>query len=120
MERVIELHHDGHGLNESIHIDADAQTTGGASHLYVFTIDGVEVGRLQFQHGARGEANSTPGVTECAVVAALIDRLQGFQAGKFSCRENAIQLTKLEETMMWQKERAHARARRGVLGKEVR
>jgi len=53
-------------------------------------------------------------------LAILIDRLRGFQAGPYACRENAIQLTKLEETLMWTKERAHARAKRGVLGKNVK
>lgn len=127
--REIVDHHDGHGLNESIHIVADAPSNGGASHRYDLSIaagpDGNPgevqlIGFVQFQQGARNEPGSTPGATEAALLAILIDRLRGFQAGPFACRENAIQLTKLEETLMWTKERAHARARRGVLGKEAK
>jgi len=119
MRQVID-HRDGHGLNEAIAIscdDMDLTSGGGASHTYNLDIDGVNVGTIQFQHGPRNVEGSTPGVTEAAILAVLIDRLRCFQAGPFACRENAIQLTKLEEALMWTKERAHARARRGVLGK---
>ncbi len=122
--RTIDTHHDGHGLNEVLAISADAQDpkAGGASHTYhvehtspasVKTV----VGSLQFQHGPRNVQGSQDGLTEAAVLAILIDRLRGFQDGEFKCRENAIVLTHLEEALMWVKERAHARAKRGVLGK---
>ena len=118
--RAVTLHHDGHGLNEAIDITADPIADGGASHNYEFKIGDRVVGVIQFQKGPRNEIASTPGVTEAALLAVLIDRLQGFQAGPFACRENAIQLTKLEETLMWTKERANARARRGVLGQNLK
>jgi hypothetical protein len=125
----IDLHHDGHGLNESIEIVADERdsSAGGASHSYTFgmpgappvnrALDGNNVAHVQFQHGPRLVAGSTAGVTEGAILAMLIDRYQAFQAGPFSCRENAIILTKLEECLHWTKARADARARRGVLGR---
>lgn len=37
--------------------------------------------------------------------------------GKFPCRENAITITKLEEALMWQRERTRNRVERGVEGK---
>lgn len=121
--RTIDDHHDGHGLNESILIEADELGPGGASHRYNLVIAGLgvpgspkTVGTIQFQEGPRNEDGSTPGVTEAAIVAVLIDRLRGFQAGPYACRENAIQLTKLEEVLHWTKARADARAKRGVLG----
>lgn len=118
--RYIDSHHDGHGLNESLEIVADDADQSGASHSY--TIDIVngqqrhQVARVQFQKGPRHEEESTPGCTEASLLAILIDRLRGFQAGPYPCKENAVVLTKLEECMMWVKERAHARAKRGVLG----
>ena len=115
--RTIDTHHDGFGLNESIEIRADEPSHDGASHRYEFYIAGNLVGVEQFQKGPRHEAGSTPGMTEGAVFAAMIDRLQGFQSGPFACRENAIILTKLEECLHWTKARAEARAKRGVLGK---
>lgn len=114
--RTIDLHHDGHGLNESIVIQADDKGPGGASHLYTMVISGEEVASIQFQRGPRNTPGSTPGVTEAALLAVLIDRLQCFQAGEYACRENAIQITKLEEALHWARARADARAKRGVLG----
>jgi hypothetical protein len=113
-------HHDGHGLNEAIVIRADEPGPGGASHRYQLGIaagpTAVDCGFIQFQKGPRNESGSTPGATEAALLAILIDRLRGFQAGPYACRENAIQLTKLEECLHWTKARADARAKRGVLG----
>jgi hypothetical protein len=109
-------HHDGHGLNESIEITKDEPGPGGASHHYVFKIDGKTVGELQFQRGARNEEGSTPGLTTAAVIAALIDQMRGFQTGAFPSSEGALVITKLEEAAHWLRARADNRARRGVLG----
>ena len=129
--RTITTHHDGHGLNESIVIEADAQDpkAGGASHEYVFRFDGprgengrgvVTVGRIQFQHGPRHEPGSKPGIVEAALLAVLIDRLSSFQAGPFHCEENAEALGHLEAALALVKKRADARAARQVLGKNLR
>jgi len=118
--RTIDTHHDGHGLNESIAITADELGPGGASHRYELSIAGQPIGVIQFQKGPRHEPGSTPGATEAAIAAVLIDRLQRFQEGPFACRENAIQLTHLEDVLHWTRHRADARARRGVLGKELK
>jgi hypothetical protein len=123
--RTIGTHHDGHGLNESLVITADDRDTdkgGGASHRYEVAFehgdkDTQEAAFIQFQHGPRNVAGSKSGVTEAVLLAVLIDRLEGFQAGPFACRENAIILTKLEECLHWTKARADKRAARGVLGK---
>ena len=50
----------------------------------------------------------------------LIDRLRGFQAGPFGCRENALALTKLEEAMHWLHHRTRGRMARGVEGTHER
>jgi len=114
--REITTHHDGHGLNESILIEAGEPGPGGASHEYQFSIDGNNVGYLQFQLGPRNVEGSTPGLTTAAVMAALIDHLNGFQAGDLKNRETALAITKLEEAIHWVRHRADARANRGVLG----
>lgn len=122
MTRMIETHHDGHGLNESIEIGADPQDPngGGASHDYTFTMGGVEVGRVQFQHGPRQEPGSTPGITEAALLAVLLDRLTAFQAGPYPCEENAEQIKHLEAALALTKKRADERAARQVLGKNLK
>lgn len=114
--RTVTMHHDGHGLNESIKLVTDAPDKSGAAHFYKASINGSPVAEVQFQQGPRNVEGSTPGITEGALYAILIDRLRGFQAGPYACRENAIQLTKLEECLHWTKARADERAARGVLG----
>lgn len=120
--RELTDHHDGHGLNDSIAIYADDRdaNAGGASHEYECFIGAEQVANIQFQHGARHEPTSTAGITEAVLLSILIDRLRDFQAGPFACRENAIQITHLEETLHWTRARADARAKRGVLGKNIK
>lgn len=54
------------------------------------------------------------------VLATCVDRLQFFQGpdgrGKFSCRENSLAITKLEEALHWLNHRTLERRRRGVEG----
>lgn len=57
------------------------------------------------------------GTTIEAVIAVLVNRLQGFQDGPFKCRENALAITKLEEAKMWLRHRTEDRESRGVEGK---
>lgn len=124
MLRQIDVHHDGHGLNESIAIRTDEPDPSGAAHVYQLSMptDGAEnvVGLIQFQRGPRNVEGSTPGITEAALLAVLIDRLRGFQASPYGCRENALQLTHLEECLHWTKARADERAKRGVLGRNAK
>lgn len=57
------------------------------------------------------------GTTNEEVLKVLINRLQ-FLQGKFPCRENAIVITKLEESLMWLEKRTEDRISRGVEGKQ--
>lgn len=112
-------HHDGHGLNESI-VLTGTDEVAGVCHRYGATIQDVNgtynVLEISFQRGPRNVEGSIPGVTEMAVIAVVIDRLRGHQAGPYATRENAIALTKCEEALMWMRQRADNRAKRGVLG----
>lgn len=120
-------HHDGHGLNESLKITSDAKdpAAGGASHHYLVYAGGPDcfgpiVASVQFQHGPRNEANSHAGITEAVLLAILIDRLEGFQAGPYACPENDEQLLHLRAALALTKARADARAARGVLGRNAK
>lgn len=129
--RSIDTHHDGFGLNDRIMVTADARdpNAGNASHTYEAIIYDDDIGNpaaigrhvatIQYQHGPRHEEGSTPGITDEALLAIVLDRYRGFQSGPFACRENAIVITKLEEAMHWMHARARARARakQNVLGK---
>ncbi len=57
------------------------------------------------------------GVSNEALLAILMDRLEGFQKGQFPCPENAQALTKLEEAGLWLHKRTMNRTTRGVEGK---
>lgn len=115
--RLITDHHDGHGLAESIRIEADALGPGGASHRYTVTADDHHVAGIQYQRGPRNEPGSTPGVLDSVLLAIVADRMRCFNEGPYRARENALVLTKTEEALHWLKHRADERARRGVLGK---
>jgi len=56
------------------------------------------------------------GTTNEEVLKVLIDRLQHLN-GKFPCRENALVITKLEESLMWLNKRTSDRLARNVEGK---
>jgi len=56
------------------------------------------------------------GTTNEEVLKVLINRIKYLQA-KFACRENAIVLTKLEESLMWLEKRTADRKARGVEGR---
>lgn len=117
--RVIETHHDGHGLTEISSIYAGEAGPGGAPDLYRIVVEDAGVKRVievQFQAGPRMEPGSKVGILESALLAIMADRMEGFNKGPYSCRENAIVLTKIQEAMHWLKHRADARAKRGVLG----
>jgi hypothetical protein len=105
----------------------DGSGAGGANHRYMIrgfdatgnpsepVIQGDTYLKILFQNGPIKEAGVN-GVTQEALLAIVIDRLRSFQSGPFSCRENAIALTKCEEALMWLQRRTVARIKRGVEG----
>lgn len=58
------------------------------------------------------------GTTNEEVLEMLIDRMQSLQ-DEFPCRENAIVITKLEESLMWLNKRTKDRMARNVEGKHL-
>jgi hypothetical protein len=73
---------------------------------------------IDFQNGPIQE-RGVNGVQNEDLLAVVIHRLQGFQSGSFSCRENAIALTKIQEALMWLEKRTADRKARGVEGKNI-
>lgn len=119
--------HKVNGCNDEIEISVlDAQGDGGANHLYL--IEGVDPSKnkswkgrkfrstaILFQNGPIPQ-NGTNGVTQEALLAILIDRLEGFQGGKFSCLENEIALGHLRSAQGILKQRTRDRVKRQVEG----
>lgn len=114
--------HKLNGLNDALEITVlDEPGQGGACHVYeIDQIGGApESGGgktvIKFQNGPIQEAGVN-GISGESLVAIVIDRLRSFQKGPFACRENAIALTSLEESLMWLQKRTRDRMARGVEG----
>lgn len=118
-----------HGQPCHVRIEAvDEPGVGGANAAFEFLILKDKLwqkhGRLQFQKGPvrildekgnflREDVN---GITNEVLLAVVIDRLQSFQKSPYSCRENALAITKLEEALHWLNHRTNERLQREVAG----
>lgn len=98
-----------------------------AGHTYElsnFENKDVEGQTLQFIHkepiieGSIILKTIADGTTNEEVLEVLIDRIK-FLQDKFPCRENAIVITKLEESLMWLNKRTSDRLKRNVEGKHL-
>jgi hypothetical protein len=103
-------------VNDRINIYVtDEPGHGGANHEYKISYPGEIDLNIPFQKGPISE-NGVNGVTQEALIAICIDRLRSFQNGPYSCRENSLALTKLEEAQHWLHSRTLKRVARGVEG----
>lgn len=118
MYRVVEI-----GTQRYTRVAAtDEPGAGGANHKYIVEVVPQQsnhpvtvLATVRFQDGPIKEAGVN-GVHNEDLLAMVIDRLQAFQAGPYSCRENALALTKLEEALHWLNHRTNKRIARGVEG----
>ena len=117
--------HKVNGLNDAIEITVlDESGDGGACHQYLMTVpvfvDGdpnfKRKARIDFQKGPIEDADGVNGFSNEALLAIVEDRLKGFQSGQYACRENALALTHLQESMHWLHHRTRDRVQRGVEG----
>ncbi len=125
----------GHSIDPEIDkikiIANDHPGPGGANHRYVIVgydpasntslypqlTDEIST-VLLFQNGPIPKSGVN-GITNEVLLAIVADRLRSFQLGKFSCRENTLALTKIEEALHWLHHRTRARMERGVEGTYV-
>ena len=70
---------------------------------------------IKFQLGPVKEVGKN-GVQIDDLINVCLARLRGFQNGPFKCRENSVQITKLEEALMWGLWRTQKRSIQGVEG----
>jgi hypothetical protein len=73
---------------------------------------------IKFQDGTVPE-NGVNGLQVEEALEQVLARIQEYQA-KVPCRENAIVITKLEESIMWLNKRTADRKARGVEGTEAK
>jgi hypothetical protein len=112
--------HEGSTLNNAITIEADDRDQNGGSHKYDLRWmdphgDYQSSQGIKFQKGPLLESGYN-GITDEALIAVVIDRLEGFNSGPFRCRENSLAITKLEEALHWLNHRTKVRQARGVEG----
>ncbi len=90
--------------------------------LVNFDDDGAEGQVIQFIEKVSGNDDKLitlyDGTTNEALIEVLIDRIGNLQE-KFPCCENAIVITKLEESLMWLEKRTADRKKRNVEGKPL-
>jgi hypothetical protein len=84
--------------------DDNGNPTGGHTEGIGFTIE--------WQDGVKNYS----GATIEDLTLAIIARLEHFQDSRFSCRENALAITKFQEGVHWLDHRKTDRMRRGVEG----
>lgn len=104
-------------INRYTHITHEDEVKLNSPHHFVVknSSNGTTVAAVNFQEGPVRE-NGINGLTNEDIIAMVICRLQGFQASKYACRENALALTKLEEAMLWLRKRTNEREFRGIEG----
>jgi hypothetical protein len=81
-------------------------------------VEGIGL-RIDWQKGplGRGEERQEPnGAFVETVIFAALQRLQFYQESEFSCRENALAITKIEEALHWLKARTERREAEGTEG----
>ena len=100
----------------------DNPSHGNANHEYeivnstgLHDEEGGTLGVVKFQKGPIKEFGVN-GVMNEDLIAIVIDRMRGFQDSSYACRDNALALTKLEEALMWLRNRTNEREDRGVEG----
>ena len=122
--------HEVNPANRTLLIEVvDGHGSGGAHHEYdIRHRTGTLLAALKFQNGpvveqAAKAANrrdvsvdGVNGITQEALIAIVIDRLEHFQAGPYACHQNKTALEALEEAQMALHHRTEAREARGVEG----
>lgn len=108
----------------------DEHCIGGAADaplnaysLHKFGLKGVQLVEgmpeleliLDFQSGPPAQVGRN-GFTNEEVIVAVLHRLREFNKTDFSCRENSLAITKLEEALHWLQARTLARLKREVEG----
>ncbi len=84
----------------------DEKSADGSHHHYDFTnvpepgSPAISLSKLKFQNG-RPEEVGVNGVSDRAVIAAVIDHLEGFQSGPFACSQNAQAIGSLKNAIAW-------------------
>lgn len=115
-ENVIELKNGSLLTNKYTRVYHEEEIEFNAPHHFeVKNTDGKLLSRIDFQCGPIKESGVN-GVSNEDLINMVLVRLKGFQNSEFKCRENAIAITKLEESLLWLRKRTSDREIRNVEG----
>lgn len=109
-----ELNHDLI-TKENTYIMHDEKVFNSPHNYTIHAKDDTLLCGIHFQEGPVKE-NTLNGIFHEDLIAIVLDRLNNFQESEYSCRENAVAITKLEESLMWLRKRTLNRQKRGVQG----
>ena len=106
---------------EVLHEEASEMKYNAPHHFTVMqsAIPQAILAQIDFQEGPIKECGVN-GVCNEDLIAMVICRLEHFQKSDFSCRDNAMAITKLEEAMLWLRKRTMSRENRGVEGTHIK
>lgn len=91
--------------------DPNGNPTGG------FAVGiGIRVDWQDGPLGREGDRREPNGAFAETLIAIAIQRIEFYQQSPFACRENALAITKLEESLHWLNHRTKNREQRGVEG----
>ena len=111
------IHTDSNGVQTYASSNIDGVDTDG--HLYEICFrTSQKTGKtiqLEFQRGP-AKIDGVNGITNEALLAILAHRIRALNTGPFSCRENSLALTKIEEATHWLEARTKDRVARSVEG----
>lgn len=108
---------DGDSTNHQLEILVlDEPGSGGANHSYTITADDTNLWvDVTFQNGPIREVGIN-GITHEALLAILIDRLEGFQSGPYANSSNEDALIHMRQALHHLQTRTRERIARGVEG----
>jgi hypothetical protein len=111
----VEVKHDLLSNNFTRIFHEDESSFKAPHHFSVTKVDGEMLTIVNFQEGPIKEVGVNGVFMEDLIHMCLV-RLEAFNASEYRCRENAMAITKLEETLMWLGKRTQGRTNRGVEG----
>lgn len=88
---------------------------GEFGSVYFKSPNDTKLGYIDFQDGPISE-QGVNGVQIEEIIDALVERLEALNTPPFTCRENSVAITKLQEARMWLEERTRLRTKRGIEG----
>jgi hypothetical protein len=98
-------------IKNDFHLDSGGKPAGGTS-----TANGVTISWQNGPLGRGSDRQAANGAFVETLLQIVADRLSWYNANGFSCRENSLAITKVEEAIHWLESRTARRELQGVEG----